>query len=202
MDEIILVGAGGHTRSCIDVIEISGNFKIAGLVEKKDTTIKGNLGYPIVGLDKDLPELRKKYMFALVTIGQIKSPTIRVNLFSLLKELDFHLPIIISPRAYVSNHSKIGDGTIIMHNSIINANAIIGENCIINNNVLIEHDAKVDNHCHVSTGAIVNGNVHVGSKSFIGSGVITKESISIGSNSIIGAGVVIKKDVNSNQLIK
>ena len=40
MDEIILVGAGGHTRSCIDVIEISGNFKIAGLVEKKDTKLR------------------------------------------------------------------------------------------------------------------------------------------------------------------
>ena len=34
MDEIILVGAGGHARSCIDVIELSGQYKIAGLVEK------------------------------------------------------------------------------------------------------------------------------------------------------------------------
>ena len=34
MDKIILIGAGGHARSCIDVIEATGNFEIGGLIEK------------------------------------------------------------------------------------------------------------------------------------------------------------------------
>jgi len=34
VDIIILIGAGGHTRACIDVIEHEGQFRIAGLVEK------------------------------------------------------------------------------------------------------------------------------------------------------------------------
>ena len=36
MDEIILVGSGGHARACIDVIELSGKFKVTGLVEKDE----------------------------------------------------------------------------------------------------------------------------------------------------------------------
>jgi len=35
MDKIILIGAGGHARSCMDVIESSVQFKIVGLVEKQ-----------------------------------------------------------------------------------------------------------------------------------------------------------------------
>ena len=34
--KIVIIGAGGHARSCIDVIEnTNSNFKILGLVEKK-----------------------------------------------------------------------------------------------------------------------------------------------------------------------
>ena len=39
MDEIILIGAGGHARACIDVIELSRQFKVAGLIAKEKTNI-------------------------------------------------------------------------------------------------------------------------------------------------------------------
>ena len=35
MKKIILVGAGGHCTSCIDVIEMEKKFKIAGLIDNK-----------------------------------------------------------------------------------------------------------------------------------------------------------------------
>ena len=31
-NKLILIGAGGHARSCIDVIEQEGKFKITGIV--------------------------------------------------------------------------------------------------------------------------------------------------------------------------
>ena len=49
MDEIILIGGGGHARSCIDVIELTGLYKIAGLVEKDNVNEKENFRYPIMG---------------------------------------------------------------------------------------------------------------------------------------------------------
>jgi len=201
VDKILLIGAGGHSRSCIDVIESSGSFKVAGLVEKKGLESETNLGYPIIGSDEDLTKLRNNYEFAIVTVGQIKSNKTRTRLFNILKDLDYKLPVIISPKSHISNHSIIGEGTIIMHNVIVNANSKIGHNCIINNNSLIEHDSNVGDHCHVATGAIINGNVIVGENTFIGSGVVTKESISIGDNCIIGAGSIIKNNINSGETI-
>jgi len=202
MDEIILIGAGGHARACIDVIELSGEFKIAGLIEKNESIVQKNLGYPVIGKDDDLQNLRKKYKNAIITIGQIKFPEPRNKLYKLLREMDFKLPVIISPRAYVSKNTQIGEGTMVMHGAIVNANAVIGSNCIINNKVLIEHDASIGNNCHIATGAIINGKVTVGKESFVGSGVVTKQSISIGNNCVIGAGIIVKSDLKSNQTIK
>ena len=202
MDDIILVGAGGHTRSCLDVIELLGQYTIAGLVEKSEKNNSNNLDYPILGTDDDLEDLRQKYSKALITVGQIKSPKIRVKLFHLLDKLNYTLPIIVSPRAYVSKHAHIGEGTVVMHDALINANSIVGKNCIINNKALIEHDSIIGDHCHVATGAIVNGQVTVGNGCLIGTGAIIRQSITIGSNCFIGAGVVVKNNVEPNQIIR
>ena len=201
MDDIILVGAGGHARACIDVIELIGTYRIAGLIEKDDGIKHENIGYPIIGTDADLPDLRYKFRNALVTVGQIKSAAVRIKLFKRLVELEYQLPVIVSPLAYVSKHTEIGKGTIIFHHAILNVNARIGQNCIINNKALIEHDSVIGDHCHISTAATLNGGVIIGDESFIGSRVVTKETISIGPRCVIGAGVVIKKDVKSDQLL-
>ena len=202
MDKIILIGAGGHARACIDVIEMSGQFKIVGLIEKEGTNRQENMGYSVIGTDDDLLNLRQKYSHALVTLGQIKSPATRIRIFQRLQELDYRFPVIISPRAYVSKHAQISKGTIVLHDAIVNANAKVGKNTIINNKALIEHDAFIGDHCHIATGAIVNGEVTVGNECFIGSGVVTKHCISIGNNCVIGAGLTLKRDVESNQVIK
>ena len=202
MDKIILIGAGGHARACIDVIETTNQYEIAGLIEKDENMTDANLGYSVIGTDNDLQDLRQQYNKALITVGQIKSHEIRIKLYQLLKELDFTLPVIISPQAYVSKHAQIGEGSIIMHGAIVNTNASIGKNCIINNKSLVEHDAVIGDHCHIATGVIINGEVSVGNETFIGSGAVTKQCISIGNNCIIGAGVILKDNVNSNQVIK
>ena len=151
MDNIIIIGAGGHAVSCIDVIENENLFKIIGLVDSESKN-KHVSGYPIIGNDNDLAELRKKCKNIIISIGQIHEYQPRAKIYNLLKSLNFNLPVVKSPRSYVSNKSKIGEGTIIMHDVIVNANSIIGKNCIINNKSLVEHDVEVGDNCHISTG--------------------------------------------------
>lgn len=191
--QIILVGAGGHCRSCIDVIEMEGRFSVAGVVDQPDAgDVAPVLGYPVLGTDNDLSALRKRYDYALVTVGQIKTPTARIQLFERLLVLGFKLPVIVSPRAYVSRHAKVGSGTVVMHDAFINAGASVGENCIINSKALIEHDAIVGSHCHISTGAIINGGVRVGGGTFFGSNAVSVQSISIPAGSFIRAGTLVR----------
>jgi len=189
--KILLIGGGGHCKSVIDVIEQEERFEIAGIVDKPKLLGSKVLGYPIIGNDSDLSNLVKKYQYALITVGQIRSPSLRVKLFNLANEAGFILPSIISPNAYVSQHTSIGNGVVIMHNALVSANAVIGDNCIINSKVLIEHDCQIFDHCHISTNATINGGVVVESGCFVGSGSITKESITIQKNSFIKAGSLV-----------
>jgi len=190
MQEIILIGGGGHCRSVIDVIEQEGRFKIAGIIEKFVGESKPIFDYELIGTDDDLSALRKRYRYAIVTIGQIESCKLRVKLFNRLKELDFELPTITSPLAYVSKHADVEEGTVVMHHAMINAGAKVGKNSIINSKALIEHDTVVEDNCHISTGAILNGGVHVKAGSFIGSGTTTKQGITV--EGFIKAGSIVK----------
>jgi sugar O-acyltransferase (sialic acid O-acetyltransferase NeuD family) len=193
--EIILIGGGGHCKSCIDVIEQACVFTIAGIVDKNLSL--GNLyGYPLLGNDEDLSRLKEKYSYALITFGQIKSSTARIKLYDYIKSLGFKLPVIVSNRAYVSKHAQLGEGTIVMHDALVNAGAVLGNNCIINTKSLIEHDALIEDHCHISTGAIVNGGTKIKTGTFFGSNAVTKECVETKKNDFIKAGSLFKGYAN------
>ena len=202
MSDLLLIGGGGHCRSCIDVIEAEGKYQIRGIVLPLSDDTDGVLGYPALGSDEDLPLLLQETPQALVTVGQLRSPEIRFRLYEQLKKLGGKLPSIVSPSAYCSKYAELNEGTIVMHGAIVNAGANIGSNCIINSQALIEHDVIVADHCHVSTGARLNGGVTIGKGSFIGSGAILGEGIVIGENVIISAGQVILRNVPSGAVIK
>lgn len=191
--DIILVGAGGHAHACIDVIELQGEYRIAGLVGRQHELGERHLGYEVFASDGDLPALVDRYGNAIVTVGQIKSPEIRVRLYDQLKQLGFKLPVIVSPLAYVSNHAKVGDGSIVMHDALVNAGATIGVNCIVNSKALVEHDAMVGDHCHVSTGVRVNGGAVIGPRCFLGSNCAVINNIEIGSGCLVGIGSVVRE---------
>lgn len=195
-NKIILIGGGGHCRSCIDVIEQQDRFEIAGILDFPEKLGTEILGYPVIGSDDQLPELSHHYAHFFITVGQIGLPDIRLRLFKLLKKLNLEFPVIISPLAYVSRHAKISEGTIVMHHSMVNAQATVGKNCIINTKCLIEHDAHIGDHCHISTGAIINGGVLLGDNCFVGTGAKILQYLKIGSDITIGAGAVVTKDLS------
>lgn len=197
---LILVGAGGHARSCIDVISCTGAFAISGLIGSPEEVGLTVDGYQVIGTDADLEKLAQLHRYALITVGQIKSPNIRIGLYQKLVAYGFTFPVIVSSRSHVSSYALVHGGTIVMHDALVNAGAVVGENCIVNTKVLIEHDAKIGSHCHLSTGVIINGGVSVGESSFIGSGSVIKEGISIGKNCLIGMSQIVRHNLKDGTI--
>jgi len=189
-EKIVLLGGGGHCHSVIDVIEQENKYQIIGIVDKKELIGTDVLGYKIIASDDDLEEIYKTCKNAIITVGQIESNHVRVKLFNRLKEIGFNLPIIISPIAYVSKHSFIDEGTVVMHHALINANVKTGKNCIINSKALIEHDVIIEDNCHISTASVINGAVLVKANSFFGSNATSKQSVEI--SGFIKAGSLVK----------
>lgn len=192
---LILIGAGGHARACIDVIEMNGQFQIAGFVGIPGEMNGKHFDYAVIATDNELPRLVKDYKYAVIAVGQIQTPDHRMRLFHMAIDLGFQLPVINSPSSYVSHNATIGAGTIVMHGAIVNAGAKVGANCIINSQVLVEHGTVVEDHCHISTGAILNGDVRIGVGSFVGSGSVVKEGVTIGQRSLVGMGLVVRQNL-------
>ena len=191
-EDLVLIGGGGHCKSCIDVIEQDGKFNIAGIIDLPENIGKDVLGYKIFACDDELAQLKKHYQNFLITTGHIYSNTLRVEMYNQLKNLGAILPVVISPKAYVSKHTTIGEGTIIMHGAQINCVSQIGNNCIINSKALIEHDAVIGNHSHISTGAIVNGGTIIGEGCFLGSNSVTKQYITVPDHTFVKANSLVK----------
>jgi sugar O-acyltransferase (sialic acid O-acetyltransferase NeuD family) len=194
LPSILLLGAGGHARACVDVIEQDGRFGVGGLLGLREEVGSKILGYPVIGTDADVARVAREFDAALVTVGQIKTPTVRIRLFEALEAAGVALPVIVSPRAYVSRHARLGAGTIVMHGAIVNAGAVVGRNCILNSQSLVEHDVVVGDHCHVATGAAINSGVRVGDGTFVGSGSTVRQGLTIGEHCVVGMGQRVLAD--------
>ncbi len=198
--KIILIGSGGHAKSCINLLNNNKKYKLDFIADKKSELNKKILSYKVTKSLSSIIKYKNKNI--LIGIGQIKSPNLRIKIFNNLKKKNFIFPIIISNSSIVSKFSNIEEGTSIFHQVYIGPNVKIGKNCIINNHALIEHDVTIGNNCHVSTGVKINGNVIIGNNTFIGSGTILHNNLIIGEDCVIGAGKVIKKNIKQKKIIK
>ncbi len=193
---LILIGGGGHCKACIEVIESTDKYIIHGILDAPSRLGQSVLGYPIVGTDSDAASyIQQGYNF-MVTIGQVGASQARTHQFDHLKAAGAIFPVVISPFARVSPHSSIGEGSIIMHGAVINADAQVGANCIINTGAIIEHDCRVGSHVHVSTGAILNGNCEIGNSCFIGSHATLNQQVYVILGTVVGAAALVNRSIH------
>ena len=201
-NRILLLGGGGHCKSCIDVIEAENRFEIAGIIDVREKVGTQVLGYEVLAMDEDLPRLVGEYRHFLITIGQMKDAGKRVEKFEYLKRLGASLPVIVSPWAHLSKYAVVSDGTVIMHNVVVNAGALIGRNCIINTGAIIEHDAVIEDYCHISTGAVINGGAVVRKRTFFCSNSVAREAVEIGEGCVIGAGASVTASIPAGAMVR
>lgn len=191
---LILVGGGGHCKSVIDVAESAG-YNILGILDMPEEVGKSVLNYKVIGTDEEIPQYADKAEF-IITVGFIKNPAIRIRIYNRIKESGGKLATIVASTAHVSRYATLGEGTVVMHQAVINAGAQIGVNCIINTFTNIEHDAVVGDQCHISTGTMVNGDCKVGDRVFVGSQSVLANGIAIGEGIIVGAGSFVRKSIS------
>jgi len=85
--DIILIGGGGHCKSCIDVIEQEGKYKIRGIIDKPENLYKKVLSYEITGNDDNIEFLSKNCKYFFISIGYVRINSLRKELFNKVKAL-------------------------------------------------------------------------------------------------------------------
>jgi len=184
---IVMVGAGGHAKVCIELLQAMGETVLCcvGASDSGATC----LGVPVLDGDHHLARLRAEgHARAFVALG---SNRLRARLGQQLRELGFELVNAISPRAIVSPSAILGDGIAIMAGAVINADARIGALAIINTGATVDHDCSISEAVHLAPQCALAGNVSIGAGSFLGVGCKVIPGIEVGEQSTIGAGAVI-----------
>ncbi len=194
-DKIVVIGGGGHGKVIISTIKKLENYEILGYTDLNDKGLV--LGANYLGTDEVLSTVlgKNKNCKAVIGIGCVRISDKRLEIYKMLKETGFELPIIISKDAIVNEEVIIGEGTVIMEKAIVNVSSNVGKCVIINSGVIVEHDCMVGDFVHLAVGAIISGGVEVGDNSIIGLGANVLHSKRIGNNCLIGAGAVVIKDI-------
>ncbi|MDE5966255.1 MAG: NeuD/PglB/VioB family sugar acetyltransferase [Lachnospiraceae bacterium] len=192
MDDIILIGFGGHAKSVVDSIERQGLYRIAGFTEREGFTEQTYKHYKVIGTDADLPHLYEQGIrHAFVTVGYMGRSEVRRKLYEEIKKIGFAVPNIIDDTAVLAGDVKLGEGIFVGKRAVVNANASIGDMCIINTAAVLEHDCEIGGFSHVAVGAVLCGGCKTGKSVFIGANATVVQQLEIADNSFIKAGQVV-----------
>lgn len=188
--KIVIIGASGHGKVVADIAKLTGYEEI--LFIDDDVNKKKCGKYKVIGTFKQINSLIKDdYDFA-VSVGDNRT---RARIYEELVNKEAKLPVLIHPSAVFDETVKIGNGTVVMANAVINSSSVIGEACIINTASSIDHDCVIKNYVHISPGVNIAGTVTVGYCTWVGIGTKISNNIEVADKSIIGAGSIVIKDI-------
>lgn len=198
MKKIIIIGCGSGGRILSQLIRQQGGFQILGFLDdnRKLQGKKVN-GYKVIGTCGDLNNF--KGLGVIISIGTnmyFRSVIFKVAVTAKLKPVTF-----IHRSAFIDSSAKIGEGSVILANCVINPFTKIGENAFIFSRTVIEHDNIIGKNVYFSPAVSLAGGVRVGDNAFFGINSCVIEGIKIGNNVIIGAGSVVLKDIPSNTVV-
>jgi UDP-perosamine 4-acetyltransferase len=195
-EPVIVVGAGGHAKVVIELINAIAKYRLIGLVAKGSSGETG--GIPVIGTDDDLPRLRQSGVeHAFVALGDNRR---RLTIGRHLQRLGFKIINAISPTAIISPSVQLGAGIAIMSAAVINAECRIEDFAIINTGVIVDHDGQIGEASHIAPGCALAGTIKVGRLAFLGTGTSVIPGISIGEEAVVGAGACLISDVPSRMV--
>lgn len=178
-----LYGASGHGKVVKEILDDSG-IEVKAFIDDN----------PLLSDFFGLPVLHKADGIEPIIVCVGKCDVRR----QIVEHLNCMFATAIHSSAVVSPSAKIGEGTVVMQGSVIQADVTIGKHCIVNTKASIDHECEIEDFVHVAPGSTISGNVHIGSGTWVGAGTTVIQGIKIGKNCFIGAGSVIVKDVPDN----
>jgi len=189
MKLISIIGAGGHTRSSINLLKY--NFEKSSLSIFDDSYDCNTKEY--INNIELIGEISMISVESLVflSIGDNNKREYYYNMFKnqIIKENLFH------KSSYFEDSISIGIANQIFANVYINSCVKIGDDNILNTSSILEHESVIGNHNHISVGTKICGRVNIGNRCLIGSGAVINDKVSICNDVIIGSGAVVTKDI-------
>jgi len=194
---ILIIGAGGMGRDVMDAVEKNGTYRIAGFIDDIIPVGSDISGYKILGTIADLARISKDICKGIIAIGDNwQRGKVSRKVKNAAKK--FHFVNVIHPLASIARNAQIGDGAILLAETIVSSNAVMGKHTLLHIGAILGHDSELQNYGCMLPGSKVGGNVRIGQYTSLGIGATVIHGIAIGSHSFIGAGATVISNIPSN----
>lgn len=197
----IVLGAGGHAKVLVDILQEMGQEILA--ICDTDFLKEGTrlLGVSVYGSEEFVLRQKPERIFLVNGLGSIGNGKDRTDLFLRFKQQGYTFAKIVSPHACVSRNAEIDEGTCVFQGAIIQAGSRVGKNVIVNTRASIDHDCAIADHCHIAPGVTLSGNVTIGEGAHIGCGATIIQGIRVGKRSLVAAGSIVVRNVEEETIV-
>lgn len=192
---MIVVGAGGHARSVIGVLQDIG-CRIAGTVA--DGVTPGEV-FPGINWLGGL-EQAKQVCLRLPTaawVMAIGDNYHRLRIMHAIQDAcpEVVFPPVVHPSAVVSGDVMLEEGAVVMPGAVVMAGCRLGTGSLVNTRASLDHESVLADGASLAPGAITGGRVVIGRSSFVGSGAVLVQGVTVGADTVLGAGSLLLRDL-------
>lgn len=173
---LLILGAGSYGTVVKEIALEMGRFQKIDFLDDGYVNKTESYHEAAIGKIGDMSSFSSEYSFAVIAIG---NPETRINLLRKIEEETlFIVPVIISPRAYVSPSSQVQKGAVIEPLAGVHANTIIGSATYISMGAVVNHNAIISEGCHIDVGAAIMSGAFVKSKTKVDACTVIRREIS------------------------
>ena len=196
-ERVVVVGASGFGRECLDVLEAmvaaGSALEVVGVVDDGPSDVNlarlAARGVPFLGA---VEEWLAGGPPARYVLG-IGSPEVRRRLVGRLEDAGAQSFTAIHPSATFGARVEVGEGVVVCAGATISTNVRLGRHVHVNPNATIGHDAVLGDFVSVNPAAVVSGAVVVGAGTLVGAASTILQNLTVGECTLIGAGSVVTK---------
>lgn len=191
MEDLIVLGAGGHARVLLDLCTAAGR-QVHGLIDKDLDAGSSVAGVPVLGGDELLTDRSWAGFEFVVGVGR---PDVHRRLAKQLTRLGLGAATLVHPSAVVSPRASLAPGVVVMAGAIVQPDVTVGLHAVVNTRSSIDHDCVLADWVEVGPGAVLAGGVRVEEGAIVGAGAVVLPGRCIGAGAIVGAGATVVHDV-------
>ena len=190
--QLVIIGAGGHALSVADAALSSGWDSIS-FYSHGGTGPAASVG-PIFSSFDSLDVTKTAFALGVGTNHGRESAWEKV-----VQDLrGAHLTSIVHATAWVSPHSTVHEGAVILAQASVGPGGTVGLGALLNTGASLDHDSSLGSFGSLGPGARTGGNVRIGERTMIGMQAGILHGISLGRDAVIGAHSLVNQDVGSN----
>lgn len=167
MQNLLIIGAGGHGKSVAEAVLLANHFKIVGFLDDNQALNTKIWDFEVLGPTDQLHCYQSSVDYVIVALG---NNALRQRLTTNALNCGFKLATVIHPTAIVSPTALISAGSTIMAGAIIGTEAQLGYGAIVNCGAAVDHHAKVCDYSHLGVNACMAGGTILGTLAWMQAG--------------------------------